>query len=343
MGSRAATMSIINLIPLFCGPRLSLITSLLGISVRTSIGTHQWFGRTAIAQMSLHTLISLRSKGISWRTMSNWTGVVAASASGVILIVSIRLVRRALYEWFLNSHLVLSIVVLIALWGHVPSKKPAEVFLWSGVSLWTLATFCHWAWFAFRNVSYGRKFARALVTRPADRYEMEKSLTSMSNVFQVDITVPRPWEVKAGQFVFLSIPKLGFFRGLRGHPFMVTWWEPEQISLLVKSRAGFTADLGRHLDKSLLAFIDGPYGTGHGFGEYGTVIMLATGIGIASHIPFIKELVGGYNDCAVKTRRIRLYWEIKEQRHERWVKHRMDQLLDADKGYVQNPLPGSFP
>lgn len=147
---------------------------------------------------------------------------------------------------------------------------------------------------------------------------MDKALVRPAEVLQVDVTVPRPWQVKAGQFIFLSIPKLGIFTGIRGHPFMVTWWERDQdglrISLLVKSRAGFTAELSRHLNKDLLAFIDGPYSAHHDFGQYGTVVMLATGIGIAGHIPYIKDLISGYNNCTVKTRRVRLLWQIKEKR-----------------------------
>ena len=80
MGSRAATMSIINLIPLLCGPRLSLMTKLLGISLRASVGSHQWFGRTAIAQMLLHTVISLTgSTAFTW-TANNLSGVIVCSA-----------------------------------------------------------------------------------------------------------------------------------------------------------------------------------------------------------------------------------------------------------------------
>ena len=225
--------------------------------------------------------------------------------------------RRALYEWFLNSHLLLSVVAVIAIWRHVSSKKPAELFLRIGVYLWAVATAVHWVLFAFRNLAFRRQFATALVTRPSSRYEGDKSLVDPSNVLQVDIAVPRPWQVKAGQSVFLSIPKLGIFTGLRGHPFMVTWWERDhnglKISLLVKPRAGFTAELSRYLNTDLLAFVDGPYGTDHNFGEYGTVVMFATGIGIAGHLPYIKELISGYNNCAVKTRRIRLVWQIKEQ------------------------------
>jgi len=84
IGSRAATMSIINLIPLLCGPRLSLVTKLVGISLRASIGSHQWLGRTVIAQMLLHMVVSLTgSTPFTW-TMSNLTGVVVCSASAPV-------------------------------------------------------------------------------------------------------------------------------------------------------------------------------------------------------------------------------------------------------------------
>jgi len=75
---RAATMSIINLVPLFGGSRLILMAELLGISLRTGIGAHQWFGRVAVAEVLLHTIISLTSS-----QPFKWTGLVA---SGVVVI-----------------------------------------------------------------------------------------------------------------------------------------------------------------------------------------------------------------------------------------------------------------
>lgn len=63
---RAATMALVNIIPLFCGPRLRLLTRLLGISIPTGIGSHQWMGRVAVAQVLLHTLLSM--KGFAWST-----------------------------------------------------------------------------------------------------------------------------------------------------------------------------------------------------------------------------------------------------------------------------------
>ncbi|KAH6704163.1 hypothetical protein BKA61DRAFT_560084 [Leptodontidium sp. MPI-SDFR-AT-0119] len=317
IGARATTMSIINLIPLLCGPRLSLMTEMLGISLRTSIRSHQWLGRTAVAEVLLHTIISLTgSQSFVW-TGINASGVVASSAIGFILLFSFRVGRRLFYEWFLNLHLLLFITASIAIRRHVFSKKPAEIFLQIGIYLWLGMTTLHWLMFAFRNFAIGRPFAKAIATRLSNPYPSDKSLTEPSNVLQVDITVPRKWKVRASQHVFLSIPKLGVLVGLRGHPFMISCQKGLTISLLVKSRTGFTRQLDRYTNRELLAFIDGPYGIQHKFGDYGTVIMFATGIGIAGHIPYIKDLISGYNNCEVRTRRILLVWQINKESESR--------------------------
>ncbi|KAG4412489.1 hypothetical protein IFR04_014383 [Cadophora malorum] len=338
IGTRAAIMSTINLIPLLCGPRLSLMTEMLGITLRASIGSHQWLGRTAVAEVLLHTIISLTgSHSFEW-TGINASGVVASSALGLLLLFSFRVGRRLFYEWFLNLHLFLTVTALIAIGRHVFSKKPAEIFLQIGICFWVGMTTLHWLLFAFRNFAIGRPFAKAVATRLSIPYPSDRSLTGPSNVLQVDITVPRKWKVRAGQYVFVSIPKLGILVGLRGHPFMISWWDWSQkgltISLLVKSRTGFTGQLDRYTNTELLAFIDGPYGIQHKFGEYGTVIMFATGIGIAGHIPYIKDLISGYNNCQVRTRRILLVWQINNESQEQWVKSWMDDLLDSDTGYI---------
>lgn len=172
-----------------------------------------------------------------------------------------------------------------------------------------------------------RPLARAIAT--------QAGITEDSNALRIDIAVPRPWKVRAGQSIFLSIPRLGVFTGLRGHPFMISWWDRDRrdgglvLSLLVEPRAGFTGELSRLVhDKlnrgalgeptdaaeglpGLLAFIDGPYGAPHGFGRYGTVIMIASGIGIAGHMPYIKDLITGNLNCEVRTQRLVLVWQAE--------------------------------
>jgi len=78
VGTRAGTMSVINLIPLLCGPRLSMMTEMLGISLRSSLGSHRWIGRTAIAQALLHLVIYLTGNQFGW-TSTSISGVVVVS------------------------------------------------------------------------------------------------------------------------------------------------------------------------------------------------------------------------------------------------------------------------
>jgi predicted ferric reductase len=236
------------------------------------------------------------------------------------------------YEWFLNSHTLLALGIVTAAWVHIAAGKPAWLILRIGIGLWTLATVVHWLLFAFRNFVFGRSFARATAT------PLRVGKDSDSVALQIDITVPRSWDVRAGQTVFLSIPKLGVFRGLRGHPFMISWWDRDPnrgvltLSLLAEVRTGFTAGLSqlahqglahkkldeRGLDndgyaaKDFLAFIDGPYGAPHGFGEYGTVVMIASGIGIAGHMSYIRDLITGNLNCTVQTQRVFLVWQMEK-------------------------------
>lgn len=79
MGTRAATMSVINLIPLLCGPRLSMVTELLGISLRTSLASHRWIGRTAIGLAGLHVAIVAKDGERFVRTWSSISGVAVCS------------------------------------------------------------------------------------------------------------------------------------------------------------------------------------------------------------------------------------------------------------------------
>ena len=215
-----------------------------------------------------------------------------------------------MYEWFLNSHLLLAAIALLAIWRHLPTKTAAAKFFKIGICQWAIMSAFHWGLFARRNFVYGRPFATAVVTPLSDGSEE-------SQVLQVDITAPRPWRVWAGQHVFLSIPGLGIFTGLRGHPFVIAWWNHDRggltISILVTSKNGFTRELSRNANKTFRAFIDGPFGIPHDFGAYGTVIMIATGIGIAGHMPYLKDLVSGYNSCEVRTRRILLVWQIQNE------------------------------
>ena len=42
------------------------------------------------------------------------------------------------------------------------------------------------------------------------------------------------------------------------------------------------------------------------------ILMAAGGFGIAAHLPYLKQLIHGYNDREVRARRIHLVWQVRD-------------------------------
>ena len=215
------------------------------------------------------------------------------------------------------------------------------------------------------------------------------------------IHVPRPLNVKAGEYVNVWIPSVSFWSFLQSHPFTVASWTRQEgttsLDLIIEPRKGLTqklyacaehykersgkatedseehvssaADFGRYQEGSStavesrrfqetlsepielkrtgrvgghggsleegfenttasnfgyesyegepqrsdfrLAIFGGPHGTAVSIGDYGKVLMIATGFGIAAQLPYLKELVSRLNSYQVRTREIRLVWQLQ--------------------------------
>ena len=101
---------------------------------------------------------------------------------------------------------------------------------------------------------------------------------------------------------------------------MISWWDNDtdgrssNIYLLVKPANGFSHKLMQHAGNlALKSWVDGPYGKLFDIGDYGSVVMFASGIGIAAQVPYLKELIRGYKECKVRTKRILLVWQLNKE------------------------------
>lgn len=47
--------------------------------------------------------------------------------------------------------------------------------------------------------------------------------------------------------------------------------------------------------------------------EHESIPMVASGFGIAAHLPYLKKLIYSYNTRAVRARRIHLVWQIESK------------------------------
>lgn len=89
------------------------------------------------------------------------------------------------------------------------------------------------------------------------------------------------------------------------------------LKLLVQPRRGWTSHLfQRALDvqqraTSYTCLYSGPHGLTVPVHNYAIVILAASGNGILAQLPYLQQLIRGYDNFASKTRRIRLVWQLE--------------------------------
>lgn len=248
------------------------------------------------------------------------------------MIASISLLRRHFYETFLRMHQFLAVLIVAGVWIHVP-RRLEEV-----PTIYLFVTSC--VWVSLRLLRLGV----VLVRNVQDDNRCQATVWSIPDAVQVHVKVARPWKYRAGQYLYLCTSHGAW---IQWHPYFVSWWYKDKegqdvVVFIISRRKGFSASLadsssgnlvlgvveekdgnrrlllatdpGRPQGRGLRAFIEGPYGQEVLLGEYGTVLLFATGIGIAGLLPFVKEFLQGFHNLEVKARRIALYWEVDSER-----------------------------
>jgi hypothetical protein len=118
----------------------------------------------------------------------------------------------------------------------------------------------------------------------------------------------------------LRIPCVSFSSFAQSHPSVVISWavrEQDTLDLFVEPRSGLTRKLLHHAKNSHaicpLVMLSGPHGQSISMEEYETVLIVASGFGIAAQLPYLKRLIHGYNAREVRARRIHLVWQIENK------------------------------
>lgn len=239
-----------------------------------------------------------------------------------IYLSSIKFVRRHFYEAFARLHPILAPLAIVIIWLHIPSQdylKPPKVYLLATFSLYGVVLA-----FRFVHVVY-RNFRR---DTPLNVAEIT-STNASTDVVTLQLKLSRPWRFRPGQFLYFRLLTTRDFAFLQSHPFYICSWDTDAVdtvSLLVERRHGFTANLlpkdisppsssggSQSEDSAMKAIVEGPFGGELRLEPYGTVILFATGIGIAAQLPYIRHLLEGHQHRKVTAQRIALFWEIKSE------------------------------
>lgn len=231
----------------------------------------------------------------------------------LILLLSFYFIRNLFYELFVKLHLLLAILTVTTLWYHV-TPRSNKIYLIIAIGIWCATTFTRVILLFYRNFGQGQYTAEAVV----ERIQSGGDGVLVDNTIKITLKIRRLSGIQAGQYLYLCIPRASIFACLQSHPFMIAWWDQDTegnttVFLLVRPCKGFTRNIFKHLGFQLSAFVEGPYGVERDFGLYGTVVMLATGIGIAGQLLYIRSLLEGYNNCEVRTRNIFLHWQLEKE------------------------------
>lgn len=252
-------------------------------------------------------------------------------------------IRHAFYETFKHIHIGLVILSVIGVWYHLQfTNLPQIKLLAAAVAIWGLERAARLLRIMYRNV--GRSGTKALLE------------ALPGNAVRVTVHLARPWTSAPGQHAYLYTPSIGLWSS---HPFSVAWSQEAEspnkgsrlasnrqgllaprktsMSFIVRARTGFTYSLWKRVEAApegrayMKCFLEGPYGGLHLMHSYGTVVLIAGGIGITHQVPHVRDLVAGYANGTVAARKILLVWVVQSPEHLEWIRGWMAEILGMDK------------
>ncbi|KAI0901903.1 ferric reductase like transmembrane component-domain-containing protein [Annulohypoxylon nitens] len=351
--NRSGTLAVVNMIPLFLmAGRNNPLIQLLGMSFDTFNLLHRWFGRIVALEAVCHTFAfwAASAAGAGWAaTLKNTTakpflmwGFVATIAFVVILFQAASIARHAYYELFKLLHIGLAALTIAGIWYHLKlGDLPQMKWLIPVIPIWCVDRFLRIVRIAYHN--FGKGGTRTLVE------------ALPGNAVRVTVNMARPWTFRPGQHAYLYMPAISFWQS---HPFSLAWSEEAEdlnadklamnrqdvlamrktsMSFIIRGRTGMTHTLYQRAaakpDGRLLTtcLVEGPYGGEHTMHSYGTVMLFAGGVGVTHAVPHVRDLVTGFANGTVATRKVVLVWIIQSPEHLEWIRPWMTEILAMDR------------
>jgi hypothetical protein len=320
--ARAGALAVINLLFPFGGFHLSFLADSIGISLRTCRVIHRLTGSVSFILACSHAFIMLRIQQFRLSTSENFFGLLVRMTACVLneadveqaiaslcLLVFLfsRHVRPLLYEVFLRFHQALAVFCAYAIYVHLPPSSLSKTYLYTIASVCLLVSVAELVLVGYRNGAFRHGTPRAQVSQK-------------NGILHVSLRLRQPVKMRPGQYINLWIPAAGVRTFFQSHPFVVQSWtdgQAELIELFIVPQRGFTRQLLRLSGaesagpSTQMAMFSGPHGHSAPVRAYETVLMFASGSGIAAQLPYLRQLVFCRNSHQAQTRRAHLVWLVK--------------------------------
>jgi predicted ferric reductase len=236
----------------------------------------------------------------------------------------------------------MAIVFLGLMFWHFGNEGDSWAYLYATVAVWGFNILGRWFW-----GSSAFKVSEGWLTGCPTTIEL-----CADNVLRIEVLVPNHWTWRAGQHVFLRIPKLNPFDN---HPFTIASLPSLGIDsekfqrgndnimvFLTRSYSGGTGRLLNYVkensDVQLFTFIEGPYGSRLPRFEHlaENVILVAGGVGVSAVLPLfvhISRVMAEPRNTYV-TSSLKLIWMVRHASDFGWV-HREVQAAIAQVSELQ--------
>ncbi|KIM93737.1 hypothetical protein OIDMADRAFT_61376 [Oidiodendron maius Zn] len=307
-GRQASALAELNMIHLFAGPYLAFLADRFGFSLKTIRSIHRSAGWMTSALVLLYTMAALSDGPLPLGVPQNLFAVIAASLLCLLLVFLFLLFRYLSYELFIRSHQALALIFIYTVWRHLPSDN------------FSLCVYIYIYTVIFASISFLQSGA-VIVQNGVFRHHLSRAMISHdSRAVKMHIHLSKPLYLDAGQYINLWIPSISFWPFLQSHPFTDVSWavtEYDILDLLIEPRRGLMRELLCHTKKGHIVnpiiMFSGPHGPNVSIVDYDSILMVASGFGIAAVLPHLGKLVYGYDTRVVRACRIHLVWQIENK------------------------------
>ncbi|KAL4772515.1 hypothetical protein BDW60DRAFT_216515 [Aspergillus nidulans var. acristatus] len=256
-----------------------LLLGFLGMLLHACRRIHHAAAWISGLMLACHAVIAV----VVWRkdfSPSEFHNLCAITGAGIVAIM------------FLLGYQLLAGLLLYALWQYLPSNLCGScLYLIIMLIMALLTSTVHGAWVVYQNRIFHSKQTEVLLSSLVEvtNSSKEKALA----LFTVHVELPLPIKLRAGQYVYLWIPFIGFWSWTQSHPYMVISWSQEkQCTLPENSTLLERADMARGTTVSLTGFISAPHGVSESLDRYKRVVVISSSSGDALVLePILNKLL----------------------------------------------------
>ncbi|KAL8922481.1 MAG: hypothetical protein Q9208_005203 [Pyrenodesmia sp. 3 TL-2023] len=363
---RSGHLAVINMLALVLfAARNNPLIPILTVSFDTFNLFHRWIGRIIVLESLVHVIAwwvnnenAVGYDGIMEVLMHDGfaqCGLAAISAMLFMLFHSPSAIRHAFYETFLHTHQVLAIVALGAVAGHIQIHHlPQKPIIYTVIGIWASERILRILRLIYYNVTL----------RGLSKVHVE---ALDGGACRVTFDVRRPFVTPPGRHIYAYIPSVSLWMS---HPFSVAIasnnefpceFTPTQsptpsvfgktgdcskdiskvpihsVSCIMAARSGMTRKLYNRARSSprgvytCRAFIEGPYGSAEPLDSYGTVLLIAGGVGITNQLSHMHHLIKGWAAGTNATQKLVLIWSVRSLEQLQWARPWLEQLSRMER------------